>query len=167
MGSGLRSLGGHRVLEPAGVLPQAAVRVDPDPEIGPDEVRIAVERLNLDAASFRQLTEACAGDGDAVRDAVVVGVFAGLLVGKVAGIFGGAQLAVRLRLGRLPERVTWADVLPVAILGGIGYTVSLLLSRLAFTDVAAQERAAAGVLAASVIASILAVVLLRRRSRAA
>src|SRR4051794_38831715 len=60
-----RALGVHRVLEPAGVLPQAARRVDADPTIGPDEVRIAVERLNLDAASFRQLTEARNGDGDA------------------------------------------------------------------------------------------------------
>lgn len=61
----------------------------------------------------------------------------------------------------------WGDVVPVAILGAIGYTVSLLLARLAFTDVAAQERVAAAVLGASVLASILAVVLLRRRSRAA
>src|SRR3954454_13355558 len=64
-----RSLGVHRVLDPAGVLPQAATRLDPDPRITPDEVRIAVERLNLDAASFRQLTEAHGGDGDAVRAA--------------------------------------------------------------------------------------------------
>lgn len=66
-----RALGLHRVLEPAGVLPQAAQRLDPDPEIGPDEVRIAVERLNLDAASFRQLSESCGRDGDAVRAAVL------------------------------------------------------------------------------------------------
>jgi threonine dehydrogenase-like Zn-dependent dehydrogenase len=66
-----RALGVHRVLEPPGVLPQAARRLDPSPEIGPDEVRVAVERLNLDAASFRQLTEACGGDGRAVRTAVL------------------------------------------------------------------------------------------------
>ncbi|MBX6723611.1 MAG: L-erythro-3,5-diaminohexanoate dehydrogenase, partial [Dactylosporangium sp.] len=48
-------MGLHRVVDPPGVLPQAAWRLDPSPEIGPDEVRIAVERLNLDAASFRQL----------------------------------------------------------------------------------------------------------------
>ena len=59
-----RALGVHRVLEPAGVLPQAARRLDADPAIGPDEVRIAVQRLNLDAASFRQLSEAHGGDGD-------------------------------------------------------------------------------------------------------
>jgi L-erythro-3,5-diaminohexanoate dehydrogenase len=64
-------LGLHRVLEPAGVLPQAARRLDPSPDIWPDEVRIGVRRLNLDAASFRQLTEAAGGDPAAVRAAVL------------------------------------------------------------------------------------------------
>ena len=54
------SVGLGRVLEPAGVLRQAAWRLDPSPEIGADEVRVAVERLNLDAASYRQL----AGSGN-------------------------------------------------------------------------------------------------------
>src|ERR1700722_18036475 len=54
-------LGLHRVLEPPGVLPQAAWRLDPRPEIWPDEVRVAGDRLNLDAASFRQLREASGG----------------------------------------------------------------------------------------------------------
>ena len=70
-GAAQQALGVHRVLEPAGVLPQAAHRLDADPAIGPDEVRIAVERLNLDAASFRQLSEAHHGDGDEVRAAVL------------------------------------------------------------------------------------------------
>jgi L-erythro-3,5-diaminohexanoate dehydrogenase len=60
----------HRVAEPAGVLPQQAERVDADPRPGPDEVVVDVERLNLDAASFRQLTEQH-GSGDAVRAAVL------------------------------------------------------------------------------------------------
>jgi L-erythro-3,5-diaminohexanoate dehydrogenase len=49
------------VLAPAGVLPQAAWRLDASPELWPDEVRVRVERLNLDAASFRQLREATGG----------------------------------------------------------------------------------------------------------
>lgn len=61
------ALGLHRVIEPAGVLPQAAWRLDADPVICPDEVRLRLERLNLDAASFRQLTEHHQGDGAAVR----------------------------------------------------------------------------------------------------
>ena len=64
-------VGLHRVLEPAGVLPQAARRLDAGPDLWPDEIRIRVERLNLDAASFRQLSEKHHGDGDAVRAEVL------------------------------------------------------------------------------------------------
>jgi len=64
-------VGLHRVIEPSGVLPQAAWRLDASPGIGPDEVRVRVERLNLDAASFRQLAQAYDGDGAAVRAAVL------------------------------------------------------------------------------------------------
>jgi len=63
-------LGLHRVLEPAGVLPQAAWKLDPRPSLWPDEVRVAVERLNLDAASFRQLREATGGAAADMRAAV-------------------------------------------------------------------------------------------------
>jgi L-erythro-3,5-diaminohexanoate dehydrogenase len=65
-------VGLHRVVSPAGVLPQSADRLDPAPELWPDEVRIAVEWLNLDAASFRQLSEQhAARGGAAVRTAVL------------------------------------------------------------------------------------------------
>ena len=64
-------VGLHRVVEPPGVLPQAAWRLDARPQLWPDEVRVRVERLNLDAASFRQLEEAYDGDGDRVRAAVL------------------------------------------------------------------------------------------------
>ena len=103
--------------------------------------------------------------GDAISDSIAIGIFVGLLLGKLIGILGGARLAVALRLGSLPDRVHWSDVVPIAVLGGIGYTVSLLISELAFDSVDAQERAAAAVLAASVVASGASVVLLRRRSR--
>ena len=64
-------VGLHRVVTPAGVLPQAAQRLDASGPIATDEVRITVERLNLDAASFHQLRSAHDGDGDAVRAAVL------------------------------------------------------------------------------------------------
>ncbi|SEG83528.1 L-erythro-3,5-diaminohexanoate dehydrogenase [Thermomonospora echinospora] len=69
--AGGSAIGLHRVLDPPGVLPQAARRLDPDPAIGPDEVRVRVERLNLDAASYRQLHEAHGGDPDAIRARVL------------------------------------------------------------------------------------------------
>ena len=104
-----------------------------------------------------------AAAGDAFHDAVAPAVFGALLVGKVVGIFGGARLAVRTGIGALPSGVTWADVLPLAMLGAIGYTVSLLIAGLAFDDTGAQERSAAAVLAASAVASVAALLLLRRR----
>ncbi|MGI5228656.1 L-erythro-3,5-diaminohexanoate dehydrogenase [Actinoallomurus sp. CA-142502] len=64
-------VGLHRVLEPPGVLPQAARRLDPDPRIREDEVRVRLERLNLDAASYRQLHTAHDGDPDAIRAEVL------------------------------------------------------------------------------------------------
>jgi L-erythro-3,5-diaminohexanoate dehydrogenase len=64
-------VGLHRVLEPAGVLPQAAGKLDARPELWPDEVRVTVERLNLDAASYRQLHDKHRGDGAAIRAEVL------------------------------------------------------------------------------------------------
>jgi Na+:H+ antiporter, NhaA family len=99
----------------------------------------------------------------AISEPIALGVMAGLLVGKPLGIFAGARLAVRLRLGSLPAEVRWGDLLSVAILGGVGYTVSLLIARLALPDPAAQEQAAAAVLIASTTAGVVAAWLLRRR----
>ncbi len=119
-------LGLHRVLEPQGVLPQAAARLDPRPEIWPDEVRIDVETLNLDAASYRQLAEKHHGDGDAVR-AEVLDIVAtrgkmqnpvtgsgGMLVGTVAevgpdsplGLAVGDRVATLVSLSLTPLRLT-------------------------------------------------------------
>ena len=107
-----------------------------------------------------------AAAGDAATDAIALGVFFGLLAGKFAGVLGGAWLAVRAGLGTLPGQLRWADVVPVAMLAGIGYTVSLLVVRLSLPDEAAEQRAGLAVLAASVLASLLALALLRARSRA-
>lgn len=126
----------------------------------PVSAGIAVPIFAL-AATGIPLAAATAAPGNAIA----VGVFAGLLIGKVVGIYGGARLAVRFGLGSLPEDVAWADILPVAILGAIGYTVSLLIARLAITNTDAQEQAAAAVLVASILASLVALVLLKRRSR--
>lgn len=120
-------IGLHRVIEPAGVLPQAATRLDTSPEIGADEVRIKVERLNLDAASFRQLHDKHGGDGNAVRADVLAIIQArgkmhnpqtgsgGMLTGLVDEI--GPESTLGLRVG---DRVTTL--------------VSLTLTPLAITD---------------------------------
>src|ERR1700757_233484 len=68
-------LGLHRVIDPPGVLPQAAWRLDASPAIAPDEVRVRADRLNLDGASYRQTRETYAGDPDKIR-AAVLGIIA-------------------------------------------------------------------------------------------
>ena len=71
MSSPMTGLGIGRVVEPVGALPQAAWRLDPDAALEADEVEIRVRRLNLDAASYRQLVEEHRGDGPAIRAAVL------------------------------------------------------------------------------------------------
>ncbi|MFD1937176.1 MULTISPECIES: Na+/H+ antiporter NhaA [Nonomuraea] len=99
-------------------------------------------------------------------DRVVLGVMAGLVIGKFLGVFGGSWLSVRLGMARLSEELRWRDMAAVSLLGGIGFTVSLLIGDLAFG--ADQSRATAvttGILAASLVASVLAAVLLHVRVR--
>jgi L-erythro-3,5-diaminohexanoate dehydrogenase len=125
-GSEGSELGLHRVAEPAGVLPQAAWRLDARPAIWPDEVRVRLERLNLDAASYRQLHEAHGGEPDAIRSAVL-GIVAdrgkmqnpvtgsgGMLTGVVdevgpaspLGLHPGERIATLVSLSLTPLAIT-------------------------------------------------------------
>ncbi len=101
---------------------------------------------------------------------VAAGVALGLVVGKPLGIAAGAWLAVRTRLGTLPEEVGWPEVAGAGALAGIGFTVSLFVAELAFPDERLVAAAKMGVLAASVTASVLGALALvaarRRRSTA-
>lgn len=94
-----------------------------------------------------------------------VGVVLGLVVGKAVGVFGGSWLTVRFTAAQLNERLSWADVFAVATLAGIGFTVSLLIGELAFTDdPALADHVKASVLIGSLIAAVLACLLLRLRN---
>jgi L-erythro-3,5-diaminohexanoate dehydrogenase len=119
-------VGLHRVIAPAGVLPQAAQRLDAAPELYADEVRIRVERLNLDAASYRQLHGKHRGDGAAIRAEVLEIVetrgkmhnpatgSGGMLIGVVdevgpdspLGLQVGERVATLVSLTLTPLRIT-------------------------------------------------------------
>jgi NhaA family Na+:H+ antiporter len=86
---------------------------------------------------------------------VSIGVFLALVLGKPCGIFAGSWLAVRLGWCRLPPEMTWRGVLLVGCLGGIGFTMSIFIATLAFTDEALLAAAKAGVLLASATAGVL------------
>ena len=86
---------------------------------------------------------------------VAIGAGAGLVVGKLIGVTGAIWLAVRTRVGRLPADVTWPHVIGGGLVAGIGFTVSLFIGAIAFTDEALREVATVSVLVGSVVAAIL------------
>jgi NhaA family Na+:H+ antiporter len=93
-------------------------------------------------------------------------VLAGLVAGKTIGVFAGAYLTARFTRARLSPELSWADVLAVAVLSGVGFTVSLLIGDLAFGEGSAHAAIAkTAVVAASVLASLLACGLLVLRNR--
>jgi len=111
--------------------------------------------------------------GEAVGSPVAWGVVLGLLVGKVVGIGGATWLALRLRVGVLPAGAPPRLVWGVAALAGIGFTVSLFITDLAYTDPALVTQAKVGIFTASAVAAALGSALLLastrrdRRARAA
>ncbi|WP_182112322.1 Na+/H+ antiporter NhaA [Actinotalea sp. JY-7876] len=102
----------------------------------------------------------------ALSDPVALGIVAGLVIGKAVGITGTTWLVARFTHARLDPDLRWLDVLAVGLLGGIGFTVSLLIGDLAFADAARVEHVKVGVLAGSVLSALLASALLRARNRA-
>ncbi|WP_436231970.1 Na+/H+ antiporter NhaA [Enorma phocaeensis] len=94
--------------------------------------------------------------GALVVDPVALGTYFGMLLGKPAGIFGVTFLLVRFGLAELPTGVQWKHILGVGILGGIGFTMSILISGLAFTEIPAELLAAkTAILAGSVSAALI------------
>ncbi|MFJ3768575.1 Na+/H+ antiporter NhaA [Streptomyces sp. NPDC090082] len=108
--------------------------------------------------------------GGAIRDVftqpVTLGVVLGLVVGKAIGIFGGTWFAARFTRAELNPDLAWPDVFAVATLAGIGFTVSLLIGELAFAgDAVLTDEVKAAVLMGSLIAAVLASLLLKLRVR--
>lgn len=157
----------------AGVALALLTRARPDPgeadapalrlehRLQPFSAAVAVPVFALFAAGVPIGLGALTG---VVTDRICVGIIVGLLAGKLIGIFGAAWLAIRTGLAAKPPGLTWRDLAAVSVLGGVGFTVSLLLAELSLTGDAA-ERAKAAVLLASGAASLLGALALVHRSR--
>lgn len=102
---------------------------------------------NIDVASF--------------TDPLTLGVAGGLVIGKLVGVFGAVCLLVRLGFADLPAAASWGQVLGVSLLCGIGFTMSLFISLLAFEDPDFQNRVKLGILAGSLIAGTAGYLVLR------
>jgi NhaA family Na+:H+ antiporter len=148
------------------------VRADPDEDespclrlehrLQPWSAGLAVPVFALFAAGIPVSADVL---GRLFTDRVALAVMIGLVVGKLVGIVGSALLAVRLGVARLPSDLGRRDLVAVAMLGGVGFTVSLLIADLSL-DGADMELAKGAVLVASTVAALLAAALLLRRSKA-
>jgi NhaA family Na+:H+ antiporter len=99
--------------------------------------------------------------GGVVSEPVTVGVVLGLLVGKTVGVLGATALAVRLGIGRLPSGTTWRHVVGLSTTAGVGFTVALFVTSLAFDDALVGDAAKVGILVGSTVSGVLGYLILR------
>jgi len=100
------------------------------------------------------------GFTEAMGSTVALGVTAGLVVGKLVGITGFTWAAVRLNIGRLPPGTGWGHIFGLSAVAGIGFTVSLFVAGLAFTDPHLTDLAKVGIFAGSVVSGVVGTVVL-------
>jgi NhaA family Na+:H+ antiporter len=107
---------------------------------------------------------------DVLGDSITMGIAAGLLFGKLIGVLGTVAFLVKLDFADLPAQASWGQMIGVALLCGIGFTMSLFIGLLAFGDPVVQDRVKIGILAGSVAAGALGAIFLGmfgRRERSA
>ncbi|MEU6563989.1 Na+/H+ antiporter NhaA [Nocardia nova] len=169
----LHEAGIHPTL--AGVICGLLTRVRPDPDedeapaarlehlFQPVSAGVCVPLFALFAAGVPLSAKVF---GEMFTSRLSLAIMAGLLIGKTVGIFGTSWLAIRFGIARRPAGLGNRDMSALSVLGGIGFTVSLLVAELALTDRDAAELAKAAVLTTSLTASLLGSALLLRRGRA-
>jgi len=99
---------------------------------------------------------------NSIMNPVSMGVASGLIVGKFTGILLFCWIMVKFRFSSLPEGANWKHIAGVALLAGIGFTMSLFISGLAFKNPAFIDQAKYGILIASILAGILGTIVLKR-----
>ena len=106
------------------------------------------------------------GIRSAATDTVALGIVLGLVFGKTIGVFGTARILAAVTRASLDDALRWIDLFGVAMLAGIGFTVSLLIGDLAYGPGSTRDDyVKIGVLAGSALAAVLAAVVLRIRNR--
>lgn len=106
------------------------------------------------------------GLGESLTDPIAIGIIAGLVIGKAIGVFGATYLVARFTKASLDDELSWIDVLGLALLAGVGFTVSLLIGELAFGAGSLRDDVVkVGVLVGSLLAALLAAIILRMRNR--
>ncbi|TJY72522.1 Na+/H+ antiporter NhaA [Arthrobacter sp. CAU 1506] len=157
-------------------VPVLRSRASGGPESGPGLAEIFEHRVRPVSAGFAVPVFAFFSAGvaiggvegfvSALGDSVAIGIIAGLLLGKPIGIVGTTWLMSKLTKAELDKSFKWVDLLGISVLAGIGFTVSLLVGELSFgLGTPANDHAKVAILAASLLAALLASVVLRTRNR--
>jgi NhaA family Na+:H+ antiporter len=155
------------------VLPNTATN---NPKVGPGPAERFEHRLRPLSAGFAVPVFAFFAAGvtvggyrgllDALGHPITVGIATGLVIGKAAGVFGTTALLATATRATLDAGLRWVDVFGIALLAGIGFTVSLLIGELAYGDGSQRdELVKIGVLTGSLAAATLAAIVLRLRNR--
>ena len=156
----------------AGVLAALTIPFTPSPG-APDDAHSPLHRLEhalqpwvayliVPVFGFANAGVALGGLGWAELLAPVpIAITAGLFIGKQVGVFASIRLAVALGLGSRPHGATWLQVYGVAVLCGVGFTMSLFIGGLAFTDPTLASEVKVGVLGGSILSAILGYIILR------
>ena len=97
---------------------------------------------------------------------IVLGVVCGLIIGKPLGIFAFTYMATKLKIIKKPDNLSWDEIFAVGFLGGIGFTMSIFITHLAFVDESIIASVKLGVFIASFIAAIIGVLLILRTKKA-
>ncbi len=105
--------------------------------------------------------------GEILSSPIFLGVFFGLVAGKPLGIMLMSFIIVKAKLSALPENVNWAHMLGAALLGGVGFTMSIFVANLAFADASSVMIAKVAILAASLVAGVLGFAFLFFQAKAA
>lgn len=105
------------------------------------------------------------GESLSLLHPVSLGIMTGLVIGKPLGIFLSVMLANALGITRMPDGVSKLQLLGVGCLGGIGFTMSIFITNLAFSDSVAESQAKFAILMASILSSVIGIVILARAAR--
>lgn len=132
--------------------------------VGPISAGIALPVFAFFAAGV-SLNEGEGGPAEVLGQPVVPAIVAGLVLGKLVGVLGTTALVTKLTPLRLADGIALRDLVPIGLLCGIGFTVSLLIAELSFPDGEHTAGAKIAILIATLIAATLAAVTLRRAAR--
>ena len=156
-------LGQHDFTHAAVVVERVMHHVTPPLERVENNINVLVNFIILPLFAFANAQIRLVGVdvSSIVTDCVPQGVFLGAVVGKPLGIIAVTLLLVRIGFAKLPHHVTWSQIIAVGIMGGMGFTMSILISGLAFSDPTEVLGAKCAILAGSVVSAVVGLAFVR------